>query len=373
MAQTWTGQLNKNILLGTLFNTIIKVFTNSKNVSNTFSQLLDTHREESGLFGDSIIRIETYPLDVHTWNNYEEAGNLLDVDPPIDPKAEKIVLDQFRQIRLTLNDNIYKMVFDGPASFSQFYSVCQQWMEDTKRIYDSQTFNAYVGTVETTTGKQSVTLTLPNPESETGGANQEAAMRLRTTQIAQNLADILIDIQDFGTEYNDYAIPRSYDPDDIQIVWNASWYNELLKAGLPEFFKDNSGLIDKFGQYVLPSRYFGKVNASGGTTGESNTTIRSLNEQDYTDASEVVHHVRAGDLLPANTTYLANETYTPDSTIVYKIIHKEDIPYVSGMDVSSSFWNARALLTNFYSTFLRNTLAHYSGLPLITVRATNEA
>ena len=30
------------------------------------------------------------------------------------------------------------------------------------------------------------------------------------------------------------------------------------------------------------------------------------------------------------------------------------------------------LLTNYYSTFLRNTLAHYSGLPLITVRATNE-
>ena len=49
---------------------------------------------------------------------------------------------------------------------------------------------------------------------------------------------------------------------------------------MPTIFH-KEGLIDKFAQHTLPARYFGNVNASGGTTGATNITVRSLIEKDY--------------------------------------------------------------------------------------------
>lgn len=369
MAKTFDGQLNVNIVFKSLYNQIINIYTNSKNVSNTFQKLLEAHRREGSLYGDTIVRIETYPLPIHTWKNYEEASNLLEVDKPQNPKPEKITLDQFKQLRLTLDEYASKQSFADPTGFSQFQSVCQQWLGDSKRIYESQTFNAFIGTMKSERGgAQDVSVTVPDVDSETGAANKEAAMRMKTTAIANKLADILIDLQTFGTDYNDGEFPRSYDPSDLQVVWNANIYNQLLKAGLPAFFKDNAGLIDNFGQYVLPAKFFGDIQTSGGTTdGTNSTNIYAMYEKDYTTTSGTVH-VRAGEKLPANCTYDANEGYIPDPTVICKIIHKDDAVWMGGFSVQTNFWNARALLTTYFSTFMHNTLEHFSGLPCVTMK-----
>ena len=135
---------------------------------------------------------------------------------------------------------------------------------------------------------------------------------------------------------------------------------------LPTIFH-RDGLVDKLNDYYLPSRYFGKVNATGGTVPASNTTIRSLIETDYT-VSEQTYHVFPGDLLPSGATYKANETYTTDGTIICKIMHKNSIPFMSAFEVGTSFFNPKSLTETHYLTWGHNTLEYLQNYPMITLR-----
>ena len=180
--------------------------------------------------------------------------------------------------------------------------------------------------------------------------------------VASKMADLLVDLEDVTRDYNDYGNLRSYSGDSLIAVWNSEALNKIKKIDLPTIFHKD-GLIDKMGEYTLPARYFGKVNASGGTTGATNTTIRSLVEKDFGDK-----HCFPGDLLPNNQAYGANETYTVDGTILFKIIHKNSIPFMSAFEVGTSFFNAKSLTTNHYLTWGHNTLEYLKNYPMITVR-----
>ena len=233
------------------------------------------------------------------------------------------------------------------------------WIRDTKRVYDSTLFNAYVGTAESTVGNQDVTITLP-----TVADNPEAQARMQAGTIAAEMADLLVELEDVTRDYNDYGNLRSYSSDSLIAVWNSEKLNAIKKIDLPTIFHKD-GLIDKMGEYTLPARYFGKVNASAGTTTASNTTVRSLVEKDFGDK-----HCFPGDLLPNSTAYGANETYTQDNTILFKIMHKRSVPYMSAFEVGTSFFNAKSLTTNHYLTWGHNTLEYLKNYPMITVRGT---
>lgn len=236
------------------------------------------------------------------------------------------------------------------------------WIRDTKRVYDSTLFNAYVGTAETDVGLQKMTITLP-----TVADNPEAQARMQAQTIAKTMSDLMVNLEDVSRDYNDYGNLRSYNSNDLIAVWRAGAVNSITKLDIPTIF-NKENLIDKFGEYTLPDRYFGTVNTDGGTVAASNKTIRSLVEKDYT-VSSVVTHVFPGDLLPDGATYLANETYTQDDTILFKIMHKRSVPYMSAFEVGTSFFNAKSLTTNHYLTWGHNTIQFLKDKPYITVRS----
>lgn len=333
------------------------------NIKGTNSTLVDKARVDGTLYGDTKLYYATDVLASAPWGNDEEAENLLALHRPAAPECQAITLDQFRQISLTVDDYLSKRAWGTEGAFSSFNSIMLGWIRDTKRVYDSTYYNCFVGTAETTVGEQDLTITLSTVEG-----NPEAQARIQAQEVAKAMADLLVNLKDVSRDYNDYGNLRSYDESDLMFVWRAGAVNSITKMDLPTIF-NKEGLVDKLGQYTLPDRYFGKVNASAGSTTASNTTIRSLVEKDYTDSTaSTVKHCFPGDLLPSNATYLANETYTVDNTIAFKVMHKRSIPLLSSFEVGTSFFNARSLTTNHYLTWGYNTLEYLKNYPLITVR-----
>ena len=84
-------------------------------------------------------------------------------------------------------------------------------------------------------------------------------------------------------------------------------------------------------------------------------------------------HLFAGDIIPANVTLVTSgsityPSYTEDNTILYKVIDKRSVPYMSAFQVATDFFNAKSLTETHYLTFGHNTLEYLKALPFITVR-----
>lgn len=353
------GQLRSNEIFASLYNMLISQEVFADNIYDTKASLVDMSRVDGGLYGDTKLYYSTDVLESVPWGNDAEATNLLQLHRPEAPECQAIELNVFRQISLTVDDYLSKRAWSTEGAFSSFNSIMLGWIRDTKRVYDSTLFNAYVGTAESTIGSQDVTITLP-----TVADNPEAQARMQAGAIAAKMADLLVDLEDVTRDYNDYGNLRSYSSDSLIAVWNSEALNKIKKIDLPTVF-NKDGLIDKMGEYTLPARYFGTVNTDAGTTTATNTTVRSLVEKDFGDK-----HCFPGDLLPDSTAYDANETYTQDNTILFKIMHKRSVPYMSAFEVGTSFFNAKSLTTNHYLTWGHNTLEYLKNYPMITVRGT---
>lgn len=352
----FNGQLNSNEIFSALYNMIISQQVFADNIAGTVSELVDKARVDGSMYGDTKLYYSTDVLKSAPWGNDAEAANLLALHRPEAPECQKITLDVFRQISLTVDNYLTKRAWSTEGAFSSFNSIMQGWIRETKRVYDSTLYNSYVGTAETNVGKQEIEITLPTD------TDAEKQARLQAMAIASEMANILVDLTDVSRDYNDYKNLRSYNTSDLIAVWNSKQLNKIKKIDLPTIFHKD-GLIDKMGEYTLPSRYFGKVNTSGGTTSATNTTIRSLVEKDFGAV-----HCFPGDLLPGSQAYEANETYTEDNTILFKIMHKKSVPYMSAFEVGTSFFNPKSLTENHYLTFGHNTLEYLKNYPMITVR-----
>ena len=344
----FNGQLNSNEIFSALFNMIISQQVFADNVKGTYSALVDKARVDGSLYGDTKLFYATDALKSVEWLNDAEAENLLALDRPAAPKTQKIVLDKFRQIRLTVDDYLSKRAWGTEGAFAGFTSVMKGWIRDTKRIYDSTLYNAYVGTAETAEGKQTDTVTVA--EGDNFGL-----------KVAEKLANIMTELKDVSREYNDYGYIRSYVEGDLMVIWNSEVYNAIKKIDLPVVFH-KEGLLDEFDQDVLPAKYFGQVNAEE-ATGDTAGSVRSLIEQTV----EGVHYF-PGEAIANGVSAPAGTTYTVDDSIAFKVIHKRSIPYMSAFEVGTSFFNPRSLTTNHYLTFGHNTIDYLKNYPLITVR-----
>lgn len=352
----FNGQLRSNEIFAALYNMIISQQVFADNIYDTKASLVDMSRVDGSLYGDTKLYYSTDVLKSVPWGNDAEAANLLALHRPEAPECQAIHLDQFRQISLTVDNYLSKRAWSTEGAFSDFNSIMLGWIRDTKRVYDSTLFNSYIGTTETDVGKQSIKVTLPVENGDT-----EATNRLQAQTIAAKMADLMVELEDVSRDYNDYANLRSYNSDSLIAVWNSEWINKINKLDVPMIF---NGLdIDKKGEYTLPARYFGTVNESAGQTSGANITIRSLIETDYGSV-----HVFPGELLPNSTAYKANETYTEDPSIMFKIMHKRSVPYMSAFEVGTSFFNPKSLTENHYLTWGYNTLEYLKNYPFITVR-----
>lgn len=366
----FNGQLRSNEIYAALFNMIISQQVFADNIYDTKASLVDAARVDGGLYGDTKLYYSTDVLKTHPWGNDAEAANLLSLDRPDSPECQSIVLDQFRQIRLTLDNYLSKRAWSTEGAFSEFNSVMLGWIRDTKRVYDSTLYNSFIGTAESTTGRQEIVITVgPEPDADATNVDIEAYNRLTAQTIAMNMSNLMVDLEDVTRDFNDYGHLRSYNSDELIAVWNSEMVNKINKVDVPMIY--NGLKIDKKGEYTLPARYFGKINASAGTAPASNSSVRSLVEADYTVGSEgnqTVTHCFPGDLVPAGAAYAANQTYTVDPTIAFKIMHKRSVPYMSAFEVGTSFFNPRSLTENHYLTWGYNTLEYLKNYPFITVR-----
>ena len=371
---TFNGQLRPNEIFGALFNMIISQQVFADNVKGTYSSLVDKARVDGSMYGDTKLYYATDALESYEWENDAEAANLLELHRPEAPEVQAIVIDKFRQIRLTVDDYLSKRAWGTEGAFSSFTSIMKGWIRDTKKIYDSTVYNAYIGTAEGATEGQNKTLTLIADVND-------------GLQYAEFLANLLVDLKDVSRDYNDYGNIRSYDEKDLVVVWNAKFYNAIKKVDLPVIFH-NEGLLSEFDQEVLPARYFGEVVGTSGTdtapadnTSGNANPVRSLIETSYQVTNQAADsrakqakdgkwyvHVFAGDLLPNSVVFNQVDAYHEAQDIAFKVMHKRSVPYMSAFEVGTSFFNPRSLTTNHYLTFGHNTIEYLKNYPLITVK-----
>lgn len=360
----WNGQLRSNEIFGAIFNQIISQAVLADNIAGTYSELVDMMRTDGSLYGDTKLYYSVDVLKSAPWGADLEAANLLNIYRPEDPECQAIVIDQFRQICLTVDNYLSKRAWSTEGAFSEFNSVMLGMIRETKRIYDATLFNTYIGTTETSEGRQEITVTLPSEEG-----NTEATNRLRAQTIANTIANLFVDLKDVTRDFNDYGNMRSYSTDSLIVVWNSEFVNEITKFDLPTMFH-KEGLIEKFGEYTLPARYFGEVVGEDGTatTNPTNNIVRSLVEKDYTTSAGVVH-VFPGELLPGGVEYNQAEAYNTNPNVICKIMHRRSVPFMSAMDIATSFFNAKSLTETHYLTFGYNKPQYLHNYPFITLIA----
>lgn len=369
----FNGQLKANEIFASIYNMILSQRVFSDDIYDTKSTLADMSKVDGGLYGDTKLYYSTDVLRSIEWSGDAEAANLLALHRPQDPECQAITIDQFRMVPLTVDYYLSKRAWGDEGAFSAFTSRMLSWIRDTKKIYDASMFNSFVGTHMAEGGKQIKTISVA-AASGSSLQEQEAYNRNTAQTIAVGISDLLVDLEDFSRDYNDYGQLKSYNPKDLRFVWNAEWVNKIKKLDLPTIFHSQD-LIDKFGEYTLPARYFGTVNASGGTTAATNLSVRSLIEKDYNTvdpaaaAYDASKHVFPGDLLPPLTHYEANETYTESAQIVCKIYHKDSIPFMTAFETGTEFFNPRSLTETHYLIWGYNNLEHLKNYPFITVQA----
>ena len=362
----FSGQLNANEIFAALYNMIISQEVRADNIAGTFSSLVDKSRVDGSLYGDTKLFYSPDVLKSRAWLGDNEATNLLSVNRPAAPECQAITLDVFRQIDITVDNYLSKRAWIDEGAFASFNGVILGMIRETKRVYDATTFNAFVGTAVASAARAQVTVSFSGITSPATTADDESEARLQAQIVAQTLADLFIDLKDVSRDFNDYAQLKSYNLEDLVVVWNSAWVNKIKSIDLPTIFH-KEGLIQKFEEEVLPARYFGTVNASAGTTGAANTTVRSLYEMDYTVGGQT-YHVFAGDLLPNSCSYAAGDTYTISADIICKVMHKKSVPFMSAFEVGTSFFNARSLTENHYLTWGHNTLEYLKSYPFIVVK-----
>ena len=390
------GQLRTNEIFSALYNMIIsqQVFADNLGKHQT---LVDQARVDGGLYGDTKLYYATDVLKSVAWGNDAEASNLLALHRPDAPECQAITLDVFRQICLTVDNYLTKRAWSTEGAFSSFNSVMLGWMRETKRVYDGTLYNVFIGTTETSTGKQVQTVDLAttsgHPLYQLTGVEKE---KMEAMIIAQKLADLLVEMGDYSRDFNDYQNLRSYGEDAIKVIWNSKYVNKIRKIDLPTIFHKD-GLMDKFEEEIIPNRYFGTVitstnvsdySAATPTAGKpidsddssyvpganhANGTIRSVYEADVT-VGGTAYHVFPGDEIPAGATIGASKNfaygavYIETDDVICKVLTKLP-PYMSAFEVGTSFFNPKSLTENHYLTFGHNTIEYLKNYPFITVKA----
>ena len=391
----FSGQLNANEIFAALYNMIISQEVRADNIAGTFSSLVDKARVDGSLYGDTKLFYSPDVLKSRAWLGDNEASSLLAINRPAAPECQAIVLDQFRQIDITVDNYLTKRAWMDEGAFSSFNSVMLGMIRQTKRVYDATLFNSYIGTAVSSAAGASVVVS-PTYGTDTTSADIEGKNRIYAESVAEALANLFIHLRDVSRDYNDYAQLKSYNLEDLVVVWNAAKVNKIKSIDLPTIFH-KEGLIQKFEEEILPERYFGTVitasnvssyEASTPTTGKPLTTstgvyvpgtnhangcVRSLVEKDTT-VGGTAYHVFAGDESPASATVLASsgnfdygEVYIQDAKVICKVMHRRSVPFMSAFEVGTSFFNPRSLTENHYLTWGHNTLEYLKSYPFIKV------
>ena len=392
---SFLGQLRSNEIFAALYNMIISQQVFADNIKGTYSSLVDRARVDGGLYGDTKLYYSTDVLKSHAWGNDAEASNLLALARPEAPKCQTIVLDVFRQIDLTVDNYLSKRAWESEGAFQSFTSVMLGWLQESKRVYDSTTYNSFFGTDVSSVGRQTISVGVA--AARANASSETEANQLEAMAIGEAIANLIIDMKDVSRDFNDYQQLRSYSEEEIKIVMNSRFSSRIRYIDLPTVFH-KEGIEAKITAEILPERYFGVPITSSNISSYSDSTpaagkpidsddgsyvpgsnhangcIRSLVEKEV-EVSATKYHVFPGDEIPAGATivastgdFLPGEVYIQTSDVICKV-YTEEPPFMSAFEVGTSFFNPKSLTENHYLTWGHNSLEHLKGKPFITVKA----
>ena len=372
------GELNESEVLSGIFNMIIgqRLITDRISAKNA---LVDLAKEEGSLYGDQILFYSGDVLFPTDWLGDAEAPNLLDISRPDSPEVQAIQMNVFKMVTTTVDYYLSKRAFMDERIFSDWTAYVVDQLGKTQRIYDKTTYNAFIGNV----------LGTGNAQNPTVAIAAAATYQTRVELVANALSNLIFDITDTTRSYNEYGQMTDFDESQLIVVWNSKYVSEFNKLGTPEIF-NREGLVDKFAKHVIHKRFFGRevVESSDvgsgkiiGTTGAYDSTKGALrvNTAKSITVGGTLYELFAGDQVPngavINITGVTagvldlDEVYIEDDKVICKIFVKLP-PFMSGLEIQSSFMNARSATENTYLIWGHNTLEQLYAYPCITLKET---
>jgi hypothetical protein len=358
--------LNVNEIQAYWHNMIISIEMLGFKNEDDFSSLVSRAKVDGSLYGDTKVYRPVVITRTTEWNGYAEADKLLELEYQKQPEEQTLELDVFRKIVLTTDKILSKRAFHDAGTFGEYISIIDATIRQTKDVYDETTYNAFIGT-----HKSSVQ---PDYEidvtSAIGSATGEEANRLEAQEIARSIANLAVKMKNINREYNDYKIIRKNNLSSLVVVYNSDYVNKITKVDLPTIFHKD-GLLEIKTENILPSTYFGDVNAE--TTKGDGKTVRALEELEFNTVApqnssyDQSKHVFAGELVPVDCEAPAGKSYTVNNNVIAKVMDVKSVPFMSGFEVGSDFFNPRSQTTTKFLIWGHNTLDYIKEKPFFNI------
>ena len=384
-----TVTLNQNKITAALFNMIISQQVFDSKVAST--ELADMFRVDGTLYGDTKLYHSFDIGSPENWLNDAEATDLLKLNRNKSGKTQSIVMGVYKIISITTDQYLSKQAFMKEGTFAEYTSFLKGSLRKIKKVYDRALINNAIGTLTPSTSACDITITTPK------GATKEETNRLEAQTVAQEVVVLKADLEDNNRKFNKLDYLRSYSPDEFVAVWNVKQHAKITKLDLPTIFHKDINTEGGFKEFDLPQKWFGEKKTVTDLPAAVNENLRFAESGWYTvgDSSSSVSIVDkptdktfffwAGDVVPAKGAVLEDYvrgikvtvaatkitdglTYTVDPTIAFMLVHKNALPFMSGFETGTEFFNQRSLTNTNYLIFGHNNLEFLEEYPRIRVK-----
>lgn len=385
--------LNQNKITAALFNMIISQQVFDSKVAST--ELADRFRVDGTLFGDTKLYHSFDIGSPEDWLDDAEAPNLLALNRNKSGKTQSITMGVYKMISITVDQYLSKQAFMNEGTFAEYTSFLTGSLRKIKRVYDRSLINNKIGTLTPSTPRCDINIVTPK------GATIEETNRLEAQTLAANLVVLKADLEDNNRDFNALGYLRSYSANELIAVWNVKAHARVTKLDLPTIFHNNIDEKGGFTEYDLPEKWFGvpatetltlptkapnevthRILVSGwyqvADSGAMVLVNKPNNKAVFLWAGDAVPYtgqvynddVRRVTVTVAATSIAAEYYYTVDKTIAFVLVHTSALPFMSGFETGTEFWNARSLTSNHYLIFGHNNLEYLEEYPRIRVRVT---
>ena len=388
-------KLNQNIITAALFNMIISQQIFDSGVAST--SLADRFKVDGTLFGDTKLYHSFDIGSPEDWLNDNEAPDLLKLVRNKSGKTQSITMGIYKIIAITTDQYLSKQAFMNNGTFAEYTSFLKGSLRKIKRVYDRSIINVKIGTLEPSTARCDITITTPK------GATIEETNKLEAQTVAAEVEILKADLEDNNRDFNKLDYLRSYDVNDFIAVWNVRRHAKIRKVDLPAIFHNDINVEGGFKEYNLPEKWFGAAATEDLTLPSSapSTVTNRIIQSGWYDVSqaeiELVEkpsdnaiYLWAGDAVPykgqvykdyvrglsvtvQSTTLPQEYYYVVDTSIAFMLVHKNALPYMSGFETATEFWNSRSLTSTNYLIFGHNNLEFIEEYPRIKVRVVTAA
>lgn len=383
--------LNQNKITAALFNMIISQQVFDNKVAST--ELADRFRVDGTLFGDTKLYHSFDIGSPEDWLDDEEASNLLALNRNKSGKTQSITMGVYKMISITVDQYLSKQAFMRDGTFAEYTSFLTGSLRKIKRVYDRSLINNKIGTLTPSTKMCDITIKTPK------GATIEETNRLEAQTVASELIVLKADLEDNNRDFNALGYLRSYSADEFIAVWNVKKRAKITKLDLPTIFHNDINANGGFKEYDLPEKWFGtqaeedyalpksapaeitkRILVSGwytvGVAGELSIVKKPNNNSVFLWAGDAVPYtgqvykddVRKVTVTVQATSIPAEYYYNVDPDIAFMLVHSSALPFMSGFETGTEFWNARSLTSNHYLIFGHNNLEFIEEYPRIRVR-----